>query len=143
MNKKSALGKLLEELFADKQIFKLLSRQYEYDKSLAHLNRLLFVAATNLDQSSSNDLKPIKDAIVSAFTLFNMDAREALMTCLSILELTLIVVILETTEAYPEEPFNFELIYNAYLKFLVKKNWGQQKHERQIVLKVRKTAYYS
>ena len=137
MTKKSAIGKLLDDLFTDKKILKLMSHQYEYDKSLSALHRLLFVAAAKLNETASNDLNSMRDEIVSAFELFNIDSRSALMTGLSILELTLIVVILETTEAYPDEPFNFELIYNAYLKFLNRKNWGQQRYERQIVLKVR------
>lgn len=130
------MGKLLDELFADKEILKLMSRQYEYDKSLAALHRLLYVAAIKLNDTLGNDLTSMRNEIVSAFKLFNLDARSALMSGLSILELTLIVVMLETSVAYPDEPFNFELIYNAYLKFLNRKNWPQQRYERQIVLKV-------
>lgn len=126
---------LLQNLFADKQVLKLLSRQFEIDKSLSSLKQLLVLPKAKLEQT--NELNAVKDALFVALNAINLDCKLALMTGISILELTLVVVILELTEVYADEPlFNFDLIYNAYLKFLVKKNSSQPKHERQVVLKV-------
>jgi origin recognition complex subunit 4 len=135
------LSEYLNQLFYDKNVLKFLSRQYDYDKSLTALKRLMLLPGLKLKDLSlqslkDQDLEPVKSDMLYSYNLLNIDTKFSLLTGLSVLELTLIVVILETTQTYPEEPFTFDLIFNAFIKFVQKKNWNQQKHERQVVLKV-------
>lgn len=131
----------LDVLFEDKSILKLFNSLFEYDKSISTLKRLLIFPSVKLEDFDEQTLKSknitfLRDEFIRAFNLLNMDTKYSLLSGLSVLELTLIVVMLEMTETYIDEPFNFDLIYSAYLKYLLKRNWGQQKHERQIILKV-------
>ena len=134
------ISEFLKNLFEDKNILKFFVRQYEYDRSMATIKRLLILPSLVFDQMSKEDIKsmnlePVKNELVKSYNLLNIDTKYSLLSGLSILELTLVVVMLEMSEIYPDEPFNFELVYTAYLKYLQKKNWNQQKHERQIILK--------
>ena len=131
----------VNNLFEDNKVIKLFSRQYDYDKSLSSLKRILLLPSLRLismDRESfkQKDLNLIRDELTRSFDLFNIDTKLVLLLGLSILELTLVVVMLELRQLYPEQPFNFDLIYNSYLKFCQKRNWGQQKYEKQIILKV-------
>ncbi|RNA44947.1 origin recognition complex subunit 4 [Brachionus plicatilis] len=130
----------LNILFEDKNILKFFARQYDYDRSMATLKRLLILPSLIFDQLSQEDiisknLDMVKKELIKSYNLLNIDTKYSLLSGLSILELTLVVVMLEMSETYPDEPFNFDLVYNAYLKYLQKKNWNQQRHERQIILK--------
>ncbi|CAF0767753.1 unnamed protein product [Brachionus calyciflorus] len=130
----------LNNLFNDKNVLKFFARQYDYDRSIATLKRLLILPGLSLDNLDKENLKnmnvePVKQELIKSYNLLNIDTKFSLLSGLSILELTLVVVMLEMSETYPDEPFNFDLVYNGYLKYLQKKNWGQQKHERQIILK--------
>jgi origin recognition complex subunit 4 len=131
----------VQHLFDDPRLIKQFSRQFDYDKSIASLKRILLLPAlklTSMDKESlkQKDLTLLKTEITKAFDLFNIDSKLSLLLGLSILELTLVVVMLELSQLYPEQPFNFDLVYNSYLKFCQKRNWGQQKYEKQIILKV-------
>jgi origin recognition complex subunit 4 len=135
------LNEFLDALFNDKQVLKFLSRQYDYDKSLTTLKRLMILPALKLQDTDSQliknrELETIKFELAYSCKLLNIDTKFSLLSGLSVLELTLVVVILEMTQTYPEEPFNFDLIYNAFIKFIQRKNWNQQRHERQVILKV-------
>lgn len=131
----------VQHLFDDPRLIKQFSRQFDYDKSIASLKRILLLPAlklTSMDKESlkQKDLTLLKTEITKSFDLFNIDSKLSLLLGLSILELTLVVVMLELSQLYPEQPFNFDLVYNSYLKFCQKRNWGQQKYEKQIILKV-------
>ena len=85
---------------------------------------------------TSKDITPVREEFYKSYELLNIDTKFAMLKGLSILELTLVVVMLEMCDLYPEQPFNFDLIFNSYYKFCQKRNWGQQKYEKQIILKV-------
>lgn len=147
---KKKLENFINLMFNDKSVLKFMARQFEYDKSIASLKRLVILPSIKLsflyenkllvDEVSNDEtceiFTSVRNEMIESFNLLNLDAKLLLLSGLSILELTLIVVILDLTQTFVEEPFNFDLVYNSYLKFLLKRNSGQQKHERQIVLKV-------
>lgn len=135
------LTEYVDCLFNENDMLKQFTRLYEIDKSMASLKRLLLLPSVKLKELDkeivkSKNLTPIKNELNKAFKMLNIDTKFSLLSGVSILELTLIVVMLEMSELYVDEPFNFDLIYNSYLKYLQKKNWFQQKQERQVILKV-------
>lgn len=141
---KSVKQKYLEpfvgDLFEDPKVIKLLNLQYDYDKSITTLKRLfllptLCLSLLDTDLLKSKDITAVRKEVYKSYDLLNIDTKFSMLKGVSILELTLIVVMLELSDLFPEQPFNFDLIFNAYYKFCQKRNWGQQKYEKQIVLK--------
>ena len=135
------LTEYVDFLFNENDMLKQFTRLYEIDKSMASLKRLLLLPSVKLQELDketvkSKNLNPIKNELNKAFKMLNIDTKFSLFSGVSVLELTLIVVMLEMSELYVDEPFNFDLIYNSYLKYLQKKNCFQQKQERQVILKV-------
>ena len=132
----------VEKLVDDPVVIKQLQKQFDCDKSIATLKRLTLLPALrilSLDKEvlkAAEELKPIRDELARSMQLLNIDTKFSMLKGVSVLELALIVVMLEMNQNFPEQPFNFDLILNAYYKFCQKRNWGQQKHEKQIVLKV-------
>lgn len=139
-SKSKYIGPFLEELFDDSKVIKLLQHQFDYDKSITTLKRLMLLPTIRMsyiekEYLTSKDVTPVRDEFYKSYEYMNIDKKFSMLKGVSILELTLIVVMLEMCEIYPEQPFNFDLIFNAYYKFCQKRNWGQQKYEKQIVLK--------
>jgi origin recognition complex subunit 4 len=130
------INETLEEFFKDNYIVKTLAKQYEYDKSLSTLRRLLILASLKL--KSKPDVQSVKEEFARSYSSLNMDARVNLLSGVPTLELMLIVVIKELSERFIDEPFNFDLVYDEYLKFCNKSNLVHQKYEKQVILKVRK-----
>lgn len=136
------LNEYVNHLMNDARVIKQFTRQFECDKAIASLKRILLLPALkliSLDKESlkQKDVTLIRNEIVKSFELFNIDTKFSLLLGLSVLELSLVVVMLELSELYPEQPFNFDLAYSSYLKFCQKRNLGQQKYEKQIILKVK------
>lgn len=130
----------VDNLLEDPKVLKLLNLQYDYDKSITTLKRLMLLPTLRLsylekEYLANRDVTPVREEFYKSYDLLNIDTKFSMLKGVSILELTLIVVMLEMCELFPEQPFNFDLIFNAYYKFCQKRNWGQQKYEKQIVLK--------
>jgi origin recognition complex subunit 4 len=145
------LNKYLEpyvnELVNDNRILKRLNRLFDYDKSITTLKRLLLLPILRLSYMEkevlkTKDISVIREEFFKSFDLLDIDTKFSMLKGVSILELTLIVVMLEMSQLFPEQPFNFDLILNSYYKFCQKRNWGQQKYEKQIILKVSKFLRY-
>lgn len=139
--KYKSIGTFVDTLMDDAKLIKLLNLQFDYDKSITTLKRLMLLPTLRmscLDKDSLNEriVTSVREEFYRSFDLLNIDTKSAMLKGVSVLELTLIVVVMEMSELYPEQPFNFDLIFNAYYKFCQKRNWGQQKYEKQIVLKV-------
>ena len=104
-SKSKYLSNYLDELFNDKDILKMLNRQFEYDKSMLTLKRILILPTIKLNELDKQALKDknideVKVECIRSFNLLNMDAKFSLMMGLSVLELTLVVVMLEMSETY-------------------------------------------
>jgi len=94
------------------------------------------MACLDKEDLAGKHVATVREEFYRSYDILNIDTKFSMMRGVSVLELTLIVVMLEMSELFPEQPFNFDLILNAYYKFCQKRNWGQQKYEKQIVLKV-------
>ena len=108
-NTKSAkpkyVSQFLDALFNDKDILKMLNCQFEYDKSILTLKRILILPSIKLKEMDkelvkNKELYEIKIEFIRSFNLLNMDTKFSLLLGLSVLELTLVVVMLEMSETY-------------------------------------------
>lgn len=130
----------VDELLDDPKVLKLLNLQYDYDKSITTLKRLMLLPCIRMsfldkDLLKNRDVTIVREEFYKSYALLNIDTKFSMLKGVSVLELTLILVMKEMGDLFPEQPFNFDLIFNAYYKFCQKRNWGQQKYEKQIVLK--------
>lgn len=134
------LTEYLNHAFNDPQVIYVMKQMYQIDKSLATLKRLIMLPALRLgdltkEQLVAKETELFKKELRDSFDMVNMDTKTNLLNGLSILELTLVICMLLLSESFVGEPFNFELIYTAYLRFMNKANSNQQKYERQVILK--------
>lgn len=135
---KKSFQQYLDLVLNENLIKQNLHRQYEYDKSIPTLKRLLLMPAirlNNKDVIKKKQIDTFKEDFIKSYNMLNADTKSLLLNGISILELTLIIVIQQINEQYVDEPFNFDLVYNEYIKFCHKKNFGQ-KYEKQVILKV-------
>ena len=103
--KSKYLSQYLDKLYDDKDILKMLNRQFEYDKSILTLKRILILPTIRLKELDkllikNMELVEVKTEFLKSFNLMNMDSKFSLLIGLSILELTLVVVMLEMSETY-------------------------------------------
>jgi origin recognition complex subunit 4 len=125
------------DLLTQSQIMRdFLQKQFNFDKSIISLKHLLLLPTLLLDKETlkSKNIELFENEFVKSFKISNQNTRELLLNGLSILELTLIVVMKQISELFVDEPFNFDIIFNEYLKFCNKKNFGH-KYEKQVVMK--------
>ena len=133
-----SLKQYVELVFSDASIKQLLTRQFEYDKSIPTLKRLLLISIVRLNKDliKKRQTNVFKNEFIKSYNMLNADSKSLLLNGISILELGIIVVMQQLSEQYVDEPFNFDLVYNEYIKFCHKKNYGQ-KYEKQVILKVK------
>lgn len=126
----------IDLLFQSQIIKDFLQKQFNYDKSLPSLKHLLLLPTLLLEKETlkSKNIELFENEFVKSFKISNQNIRELLLNGLSILELTLVVVMKQISEIFVDEPFNFDIIFNEYIKFCNKKNYGH-KYERQVVMK--------
>ena len=131
------LRQYLDVVFEDNTIRQLLNRQFEYNKSIPTLKRLLLVSIIRLNKDAIKKklVDVFKNEFIKSYNMLNTDTKSSLLKGISILELGLIVVMKQINEQYEDEPFNFDLVFNEYTKFCNKRNYGQ-KYEKQVILKV-------
>ena len=138
-NEAKNVANYAEIVFGNERIKQLLRRQFDLDKSMPTLKRLLLIPSVEIDCEvvKSKDAQIFENEFVRSYKSLNADTRNAYLNGISILELTLIVIMKIINEQYVDEPINFDMVFNEYVKFCNKKTNGQ-KYEKQVVLKVRK-----
>jgi len=103
--KSKYISQFLDALLNDKDILKMLNSQFEYDKSILTLKRILILPTIKLKEMGKQlikdkELSEVKIEFFKSFNLLNMDTKFSLLLGLSVLELTLVVVMLEMSETY-------------------------------------------
>ncbi|XP_033096463.1 origin recognition complex subunit 4-like [Anneissia japonica] len=118
--------------FQDKTILDVMKKHYEVHKDI-HSLQILFMYPL----SKVSALRPHLSAadFVEAARLQSLDAKPAMLHGVSVLQLCLIIAMRHLVDITEGEPFNFEMVYNEYLKFLQKKSHSIQSYDKAIVLK--------
>ncbi|ETE72166.1 Origin recognition complex subunit 4 [Ophiophagus hannah] len=87
-------------------------------------------------QSLLEDIK-VQDVLQNQF-YYNKDLRclfMLLVRCLSVLELCLIIAMKHLNDTYEGEPFNFQMVYHEYQKFVQRKAHTVYNFEKPVVMK--------
>ncbi|XP_036359708.1 origin recognition complex subunit 4-like isoform X2 [Octopus sinensis] len=121
----------IEKLCQDGTIQDVLKRQYSIDKDIRRLQTFMMGPICNL--SSTQPFLQVSD-FIDSFKRMSTDSKSSILHGLSILELSLVIAMKHLTELYDGEPFNFEIVYNEYLRFSQQKS-SLQIFEKSVVLK--------
>ena len=109
----------VKALLSTHAAIKLLKTVFEIDKSMAILKRVLHlsVAFMAMDGGLQLQMGHLKRAVESTNMLETSNNISLQIADLSILELCLLVAIKHLSQIYAGEPFNFEMVFQEYLKF--------------------------
>ncbi|XP_078084128.1 origin recognition complex subunit 4 isoform X3 [Mustelus asterias] len=73
--------------------------------------------------------------LLAASRLCTMDSKANVLHGLSVLELCLIIAMKHLNSIYEGEPFNFEMVYNEFQKFIQRRTHSIHNFEKPVVLK--------
>jgi len=121
----------IDLLISDVRIENLIKDLFKSSNNNTKLNLLIFMALSNL---SKDKMLTVEDLTNSYTTLFKKDMILVNLLGLSVLEFCLVISICHHSEIYDQEPFNFEMIYDRYSKF-VSRNSTLLVTKRQVVIK--------
>uniref|UniRef100_A0A1B6LXP6 Origin recognition complex subunit 4 n=1 Tax=Graphocephala atropunctata TaxID=36148 RepID=A0A1B6LXP6_9HEMI len=125
----------ISSLCKDQSVQNVLEKQLFCDSDEKLFRSFLLLLLCKIPVSA--ELKNIKltaEDIKECYELLTCDAKTTLLQGLSTLELCLVIAMTHQMELYDDEPFNFEMILNRYLKF-VKQSNSVKLSERPVVLK--------
>ncbi|KAL8183286.1 UNVERIFIED_CONTAM: origin recognition complex subunit 4, partial [Gekko kuhli] len=125
-------NKNIQSLFEDQTVQDVLQNQFHYSKDLRSLYMLLMLALSSITVShpyiSTSD-------ILEASKLCRVDSRANIVHGLSVLEFCLIIAMKHLNDIYEGEPFNFQMVYNEYQKFVQRKAHTVYSFEKPVVMK--------
>uniref|UniRef100_A0A5F9DHB9 Origin recognition complex subunit 4 n=1 Tax=Oryctolagus cuniculus TaxID=9986 RepID=A0A5F9DHB9_RABIT len=73
--------------------------------------------------------------LMEANQLCSMDSKANIVHGLSVLEICLIIAMKHLNDIYEEEPFNFQMVYNEFQKFIQRKAHSVYNFEKPVVMK--------
>ncbi|XP_043599414.1 origin recognition complex subunit 4 [Bombus pyrosoma] len=127
----SVWNEYIKSLVSNTTMVNLLKRLYQIDVSERSFRNFLAIAVSTL--SEKHQRLDVND-FVEASKMFSQDDKVLMLEGLSVLEMCLIISMKHETEIYDGEPFNFEAIYNRYIKF-ANQNSSIQTVQRPVIMK--------
>uniref|UniRef100_A0A8C6XWT3 Origin recognition complex subunit 4 n=1 Tax=Naja naja TaxID=35670 RepID=A0A8C6XWT3_NAJNA len=125
-------NKHIQSLLEDIKVQDVLQNQFYYNKDLRCLFMLLMLASNNI--TVSHPYIRISD-FLEASKLCRMDTKSNIVHGLSVLELCLIIAMKHLNDTYEGEPFNFQMVYHEYQKFVQRKAHTVYNFEKPVVMK--------
>lgn len=122
----------VEALCEDKSVEDVLRRQFNSTKDLRSLHRLLMVCLSRVSVRNPA-IRPVD--LQDAGRLLSADAKTNVLHGLSILELCLIIAMKHLNDIYDREPFNLQMVYNEFKKFLQRKSHSMYNFDQPVVMK--------
>ncbi|XP_064471281.1 origin recognition complex subunit 4-like [Ornithodoros turicata] len=105
----------VKELLQETSVQAALKRLYTTTKDIRMLKQLLLLPVKQLS-SSCTRIEALH--IVESQKAMMVDSKVAMLKGLSVLELCLVIAMLRLTQIYDGEPFNFEMVFKEYQKFI-------------------------
>ncbi|XP_047403353.1 origin recognition complex subunit 4 isoform X2 [Sciurus carolinensis] len=119
-------------LSEDRSVREVLQRHFNISKNLRSLHTLLMLALTRV--TVSHPFLTAAD-LMEANQLCSMDSKANIVHGLSVLEICLIIAMKHLNDIYEEEPFNFQMVYNEFQKFVQRKAHSVYNFEKPVVMK--------
>ncbi|XP_970921.2 origin recognition complex subunit 4 [Tribolium castaneum] len=118
-------------LLKDRNFKSLMQRLIDLDLSERSLKNILLLVVSELNDVNN---KLAYDTFLKQIELFERDETVQVLQDLSVLELCLIITMKHHCEIYDNQPMNFEMVFNRYLKF-ANANSNIQTVERPVIMK--------
>ncbi|XP_022109946.1 origin recognition complex subunit 4-like [Acanthaster planci] len=122
----------IETLCSNSTVHDVLKKAHQLDKSICGLQSLLLLPICRVSDDHP-EIQPV-DLLESSKHLA-ADSKAAMLHGISVLQLSLVIGMKHLTELNDGDPFNFEMVYNEYLKFVQRKAHVVQCFEKPVVLK--------
>ncbi|XP_067842864.1 origin recognition complex subunit 4 isoform X2 [Heptranchias perlo] len=122
----------IQSLCRDKTVEDILQKHFNSSKDFRSLHMLLMFTLSHVAVSNPNIR--LTD-LVAASRLCTMDSKANVLHGLSVLEFCLIIAMKHLNSIYEGEPFNFEMVYNEFQKFIQRKTHSMHNFEKPVVLK--------
>ncbi|XP_030828968.1 origin recognition complex subunit 4-like isoform X2 [Strongylocentrotus purpuratus] len=122
----------IEMLTEDATITEILQKTYSLDKSVRSLYSLMLLPISRIGADH-----PTFEGhqLLESRKIHSTDSKAAMLHGVSVLQLCLIIAMRHLTDLYEGDPFNFEMVYNEYQKFIQKKSHTVQQFDKSVVLK--------
>nr|XP_054113636.1 origin recognition complex subunit 4 isoform X2 [Callithrix jacchus] len=119
-------------LSEERSVQEVLQKHFNISKNLRSLHMLLMLSLNRVTASH-----PFMTAIdlMEASQLCSMDSKANIVHGLSVLEICLIIAMKHLNDIYEEEPFNFQMVYNEFQKFVQRKAHSVYNFEKPVVMK--------
>ncbi|XP_057256262.1 origin recognition complex subunit 4 isoform X3 [Pezoporus wallicus] len=122
----------VQHLSEDKTVQDVLQNLFRYSKDLRSLHLLLMLAVSNV--TVHHPLVTASD-LHEASKQYRTDSRANIVHGLSVLEICLIIAMKHLNDVYEGEPFNFQMVYNEFQKFIQRKAHCMYNFEKPVVMK--------
>ncbi|NWV32306.1 ORC4 protein, partial [Grantiella picta] len=122
----------VQHLSEDKIVLDVLQKLFHHTKDLRSLHLLLMLAV-----SAVTVHHPLLTAahLQEASKQHSADSKANIVHGLSVLEICLIIAMKHLNEVYDGEPFNFQMVYNEFQKFIQRKAHSMYNFEKPVVMK--------
>ncbi|XP_029872915.1 origin recognition complex subunit 4 isoform X2 [Aquila chrysaetos chrysaetos] len=125
-------NKNVQHLSEDKTVQDMLQNLFRHTKDLRSLHSLLMLAVSNV--TVHHPLITASD-LHEASKQSRMDSKANIVHGLSVLEICLIIAMKHLNDVYEGEPFNFQMVYNEFQKFIQRKAHCMYNFEKPVVMK--------
>ncbi|NWT93733.1 ORC4 protein, partial [Urocynchramus pylzowi] len=122
----------VQHLSEDKTVQDVLQNLFHHTKDLRSLHLLLMLAGSAV--SVHHPLLTATD-LQEASRQHSTDSKANIVHGLSVLEICLIIAMKHLNEVYDGEPFNFQMVYNEFQKFIQRKAHSMYNFEKPVVMK--------
>ncbi|NWT54453.1 ORC4 protein, partial [Erythrocercus mccallii] len=122
----------VQHLSEDKTVQDVLQNLFQHSKDLRSLHLLLMLAVSAV---TVHHPLPTAADLQEARRQHSSDSRANIVHGLSVLEICLIIAMKHLNEVYDGEPFNFQMVYNEFQKFIQRKAHSMYNFEKPVVMK--------
>ncbi|KAM4667724.1 origin recognition complex subunit 4 isoform 2-T3 [Amazona ochrocephala] len=122
----------VQHLSEDKIVQDVLRNLFHYTKDLRSLHLLLMLALSNV--TVHHPLITASD-LQEASKQYRTDSRANIVHGLSVLEICLMIAMKHLNDVHEGEPFNFQMVYNEFQKFIQRKAHCMYNFEKPVVMK--------
>ncbi|NXL84272.1 ORC4 protein, partial [Alectura lathami] len=122
----------VKQLSEDKTVQDILRNLFHYSKDMRSLHLLLMLAVSNI--TVHHPLITASD-LHEASRQYRTDSKANIVHGLSVLEICLIIAMKHLNDVYEGEPFNFQMVYNEFQKFMQRKAHCMHNFEKPVVMK--------
>ncbi|NXC52874.1 ORC4 protein, partial [Aleadryas rufinucha] len=122
----------VQHLSEDKTVQDVLQNLFHHTKDLRSLHLLLMLAVSAV--TVHHPLLTAAD-LQEASRHHRTDSKANIVHGLSVLEICLIIAMKHLNDVYDGEPFNFQMVYNEFQKFIQRKAHSMYNFEKPVVMK--------